>query len=75
MIFNVDPKHTILTGVLNSGDTTLTFTNKAINDNSLISIYTNVYGVSPISQTQENNTLTLVFDSQSTDITVKVEVF
>lgn len=74
MIFNVESKHTILTGILTSGNTTLIFTNDAITDESLISVYTNKYGVSPTDITQNGNTATLTFDAQLDDITVKMEV-
>lgn len=65
---------TVLTGTLAAGATTLTFTDAAITDDSMIDIYTNKADVTPSAATQSGNTLTLTFDAQAADVGVKVRV-
>lgn len=67
-------KPLILTDTLASGATTLTFTDSAITDDSLIDVYTDQYGVDPTEITYSDNTLTLTFDVQEADVRVKVRV-
>lgn len=65
---------TVLTGTVAAGATTLTFTDVAITDDSMIDIYTNNAKVTPSAVTQSGNTLTLTFDAQTVDVGVKVRV-
>lgn len=64
----------ILTDTLAVGATTLTFTDAAIGNNSLIDIYTDPYGVVPTSATQSGTTVTLTFDPQDTAVSVKIVI-
>lgn len=69
-----------LTGTLEAGETSImltdTATSGAIDDNSLIDIYTDVYGVNPTlaAVNAVTHTLVLNFDEQETDIHIKVRV-
>ena len=65
---------TVLSGTLQIGATSLTFTNSAIGNNSLIDIYTDPYGIAPTGATQSGTTVTLTFDPQSEVINVKLVV-
>lgn len=65
---------TVLTAVLDTGETSLTFTDNAITDDSMIEIYTNVFDVNPTAITQSGNTLTLTFDAQAKTVNVKVRI-
>lgn len=65
---------TTLTAVLAAGETTLTFTDAAITGDSIIDIYTTIFGVSPSAMEQNENTLTLTFDAQTKAVGVKVRV-
>lgn len=65
---------TTLTETLAAGATTLNFTNDAITDDSLIDVFTSVYGVSPTEIVYNDGTLTMTFDEQNEDIIVKVMV-
>ena len=65
---------TTLTAVLAAGETTLTFTDAAITGDSIIDIYTTIFGVSPSAMEQNENTLTLTFDAQTDAVGVKVRV-
>ncbi len=64
----------VVTGVLTAGSTTLTFSNVPITSNSMIDIYTNVYGLNPTNVVVDNNSMTLTFEAQQTDVSVKVKV-
>lgn len=65
-----------LTGTLSAGETTISFTDPVITQESMIDIYTDVYGVNPtmVDYAQENATLTLTFDAQKMDLGVKMRV-
>ena len=65
---------TTLTGTLAAGETTLTFTDDAVTDESMIDVYTDPYctGLSAVEQSE--NVLTLTFDAQEADMRVRVEV-
>jgi len=65
---------TKLSQTLAIGATSLTFTHDNINDNSLISIFSNPYGLVPINITQSGTTVTLTFDPQEVAYTVVVVV-
>ena len=63
---------TIRTAVLEAGATSLTF--PGISSESMIDIYTDIFGVNPESATFNNDNLVLTFKAQSTDINVKVRI-
>ena len=65
---------TELTATLTAGQTTLTFTDSSITANSTVDVYTSVYGVSPTEITSGTGSLTLTFDSQDSDLSVKVVI-
>ena len=71
---NIPTKATILNGTLTTGATTLTFTNDAITDDSMINVYTSKYGVCPSDMSYNNGILTLTFDAQEDDVIVRLEV-
>lgn len=64
----------VLTGTLTAGETTLTITDSSITADSIIELYTNVYGVNPTAVSAVEGSITLTFDSQASDINVRVEV-
>lgn len=66
--------HTYLTSTLAAGATSMTFTNAAIGNNSLIKVYTDVDGVNPLTRAQSGTTVTLTFDPQSVAVGVVLEV-
>ncbi len=59
---------------LESGETSVTFTNDAINTNSVIEIYTDNFEVYPDSVDVNNHTLTINFDEQINDVNVKIVI-
>lgn len=63
-----------LTTTLTAGESTISFTDDLISTTSTIDIYTSVYGVSPTNASIEENTLTLEFKAQETDMDVKVVI-
>lgn len=65
---------TELTGTLAIGQTTLSFTNAKITDDALYDVYTDVFGVIPQNMEVDGNELTILFDEQETDVSVKVLV-
>ena len=64
----------VLTGTLSAGETTLIISDDSITEDSMIDIYTNVFGVNPTEVTVASGSITLVFDAQETDLGVKVRV-
>lgn len=62
----------VLTGTLTAGNTTLTLQNAAITTNSTVDIYTDTFGVNPTDVTLSSGSITLTFESQATDVAVKV---
>lgn len=63
-----------LTSTLAAGATTLTFTDSSITANSTVDVYTSVYGVSPTEITPGTGSITLAFESQNSDLSVKVVI-
>ena len=64
----------LLSGTLAAGETTLIFTGDSITTESTIDVYASVFGVSPTDIAIANGSLTLIFDAQDADISVKVRV-
>lgn len=68
-----------LTGTLISGETTITLTDNTdtpLDNDSLIDIYTSIYGVNPISAVVDSLThsITLEFEEQESDLDIKVRI-
>lgn len=66
--------HVYLSSTLAAGATSITFTNAAIGNNSLIKVYTDVDGVNPLTRAQSGTAVTLTFDAQSVAVGVVLEV-
>lgn len=65
---------TVLSGTLSIGSTTLTFTDSAIGNDSLVYIFTDPYGIVPTNAVQSGTTVTLTFDAQSVAVGVKLVI-
>lgn len=65
---------TVLTQRLTGGSTTLTFTDSHITNDSLVEVYTDIYGKNPTAITQSGNTVTVTFKAQTESMTVKLVV-
>lgn len=68
-------KPTVLTATLASGQTSVSITNDAIGDDSIIDIYMNKSGVSMTGWTQVGHVFTMSFDSYESDVLITLEVF
>lgn len=64
----------LLESTLTAGATTLTFTDAAITDDSMIDVYTDPYCDGLTAVEQDGNTLTLTFDAQNVNMRVRVKV-
>lgn len=63
------------TSTLTSGQTSLTFTDAGITENSILSaVYTSIFGVSVSSANIVTGSLTLTFPQQEEDVTIKVVI-
>jgi hypothetical protein len=63
-----------VTGTLVAGQTSITLSNATITTNSTIDYYTNVFGVNPTNVSVVTGAVTLTFDSQASDLGVKVRI-
>ena len=72
MIFNLSDD--VLLGTLKAGETMLSITSSLIKSSSTIDIYTDKYGINPITVNVENDLITMTFLKQETDIKVKVVI-
>ena len=64
-----------LTSTLTAGQTSLTFTDARITENSILSaVYTSIFGVSVKTAEVTNGSLTLTFPQQEEDVTIKVVI-
>lgn len=63
-------KKVVLEQRLAGGDTTLQFTNNAIDNTKILRPATDVFGKMPLSMTLDGNTVTMVFKAQSAAMTV-----
>lgn len=61
-----------LYGTLTAGQTTLTFTDEHISTDDVFDFYTSIYTVNPIDISVSAGSMTLTFEAQSTDLSVKV---
>ena len=64
----------VLEGTLEAGSTSITFDDAAIKSNSMIDVYTTIFGANPTAATSSVGTVTLYFNSQATDMGVKVVI-
>lgn len=65
---------TAVQGVLVAGDTSITIESPMIKSDSLIDIYTSVYGLSPTTVASGDGYVTLTFSAQIDDVTIKLIV-
>lgn len=61
-------------GILVAGQSTIIFTDSAINTNRTIKCYTGEYKVHPVKIIVGTGTITLIFNPYNTDVTVKVRI-
>lgn len=71
-VSNSEKKSNILTA--GSTSVQITFTNQTIGANTLIDVYTSIYGVNPKTVSTTTNTVVLTFDAQASDMNVVVIV-
>lgn len=64
----------VLTGTLLTGATSITFQDPSISTSSTIEIFTDTFGVNPVSVTVGSGTMTITFESQAADLGVKVVI-
>lgn len=64
----------LITKVLTAGSTSITFNSKEIKSTSTISVYTDVYTISPLNVTIDNNNVTATFIAQSKNINVILSI-
>lgn len=72
MIINLSPD--VIVRTLYAGNTILTINSSLIKSSSTIDVYTDKYGVNPITVNVENNLITMTFLKQETDVKVKVVI-
>ncbi|MBR2246055.1 MAG: hypothetical protein IJ880_03365 [Bacilli bacterium] len=65
---------TILTGTLESGETTLVINSSSLVNGSIVEIWTDVYGLKPTNVAVSSGSVTLTFLAQGVDVLVKVKV-
>lgn len=59
---------------LSAGSTSVAFTDSSIGSDSIIDIYTSVFGVDPIDVQRSGTTLTLTFEAQQSSVKVRLVV-
>lgn len=64
----------IIRGTLTAGETEITIDNERITENSILSFYTSIYGVNPVTAVATVGSITLTFDAQETDMEVGVRI-
>lgn len=67
--------YTDLIDTLETGETTLTIQDSCITTSSTLDIYTDTYGVTPTNVSVSTGSITLTFDTQASDVSVKVRVW
>lgn len=65
----------IITGTLQTGQTTITLSDSSITTNSMFDFYTSIYGVNPKAVNVSTGSIELEFDEQEEDVGVKVRVY
>ena len=64
-----------VTGTLTTGSTSLTLSDASISSTSTLDFFTDVYGVSPTAVSVSTSSVTLTFEAQESDLSVKVRVY
>lgn len=64
----------VFTGTLTAGSTMLVISDNDITTDSMIDIYTTVYGLNPTNVVVANGSITLTFEAQQSNVGVKVRV-
>ena len=64
----------VTTKILNAGATSITIENSDISSNSVLSIYTSIYGVNPETVTVGSGSVTLTFKAQQSAMIVGITV-
>lgn len=64
----------VIKGTLYAGNTTITISDASIQNNSILSFYTSIYGVNPTSVAVNNGSVVLTFIAQATNMVVGVKV-
>jgi len=64
----------ILSATLAAGSTSVTISDQRIQADSLIDIYTDVYGVNPTAAAATTGSLVLTFEAQQTAINIRVRI-
>ena len=64
-----------VTGTLLTGSTSLTLSDASISSTSTLDFFTDVYGVSPTAVSVSTGSVTLTFEAQESDLSVKVRVY
>lgn len=64
-----------VTGTLLAGVTTLVLSDASITSTSTLDVFTDVYGVSPSDMVATTGSVTLTFEAQESDLSVKVRVY
>lgn len=65
----------VQSATLTAGSTTLAFTVTGLTNDSLISVYSDKFGVSPVDMSVSGTTVTLTFEAQQTNLSVSIEVY
>lgn len=63
-----------VSGILKAGASTITLTHEKITSESMIDIYTSIYGINPKTVDITDGSITLTFKEQSDDIQIKVVI-
>lgn len=63
-----------LTGTLTAGQTSLTIEDEGITLDAIVDIYTDVFGVDPTNVVVVNGSITITFDAQASDLSVKAVI-
>ena len=66
--------YTEVTGTLTAGSTSLTLSDASITTSSTIDYYTSVFGVNPTNVVVATGSVTLTFEAQGSDLSVKVRI-
>lgn len=68
------PIKAVDTVTLTAGNTSVTVSDIAITDDSIFDIYTDTFGINPTAASVSTGSLTLTFEAQASDVSVKVVI-
>lgn len=63
-----------VSGTLTAGQTSITLSDNRITADSLIDIYTSIYGINPVTASVSSGSVTLTFEAQASDMLVAVNI-